>query len=67
MANKQEKTSRSAQTFEIFIPMRNFAVLIHATYDPWRIIFFSQFPNHFFYIFVNHHKCYGWRQYAAER
>ena len=67
MANKQEKTSRSVQTFEIFIPMRNFTVLINATYDPWRTIFFSQFPNYFFHIFVNHHKCYGWRQYAAER
>ena len=67
MANKQEKTSRSVQTFEIFIPMHNFTVLIHATYDPWRPIFFSPFPNHFFYIFFNHNKCYGWRQYAAER
>ena len=31
MANKQEKT---VQTFDMFIPMRNFTVLINATYDP---------------------------------
>ena len=34
MANKQEKTSRLVQTFEVFIQMRNFTVLINATYDP---------------------------------
>ena len=34
MANKQEKASRSVRTFEIFITMRNFTVLINATYDP---------------------------------
>ena len=34
MANKQEKTLRSVQTFDIFILMRNFTVLINATYDP---------------------------------
>ena len=34
MANKQEKTSSSVQTFEIFVQMRNFTALINATYDP---------------------------------
>ena len=34
MANNQEKTSPTVQTFDIFIPMRNFIVLINATYDP---------------------------------
>ena len=34
MANKQEITSCTVQTFDIFIQMRNFTVLINATYDP---------------------------------